>query len=126
MSQIFVVPYQDGVTPERSAWIAITDGNSWESGPQWSSNGNTLYFPSERDGFRCLWGQRLAAATRRPSGIPFVVRHFHEAQRPAIIFSIQSGLTLQGLLQFTSAADKIVYNPTNVTGNIWMIKRAIK
>jgi Tol biopolymer transport system component len=126
VSQIFVVPYQDGVTPERSAWIAITDGNSWEAGPEWSSNGNTLYFPSERDGFRCLWGQRLSAATRRPSGVPFVVRHFHEAQRPAIIFSIQSGLTLQGLLQFTSAADKIVYNPTNVTGNIWMIKRAIK
>jgi hypothetical protein len=123
VSQVFVVPYQDGVTPERSTWIAITDGNSWETGPEWSSNGNTLYFASERDGFRCLWGQRLAAATRRPSGVPFVVRHFHEAQRPAI-FSLTA--TQVEILQFTSEGDKIVYNPTNVTGNIWMIKRAIK
>jgi Tol biopolymer transport system component len=126
LSQIFVVPYQDGVTPERSAWIAITDGNSWESGPQWSSNGNTLYFPSERDGFRCLWGQRLAAATRRPTGVPFVVRHFHEVQRSATFSLTQFSLTQSATLQFTCAADKIVYNPTNVTGNIWMIKRAIK
>jgi Tol biopolymer transport system component len=120
LSQVFVVPYQDGVTPERRAWIEITDGRSWEAGPQWSPNGDTLYFPSERDGFRCLWGQRLESATRRPAGAPFVVRHFHEAQRPSM-----TGFTLSGekVLQFAVAVDKIVYNLTQVTGNIWMIRR---
>ena len=48
-SQIFVVPYREGVTPERGAWIAFTDGRSWEAGPQWTPRGGTLYFPSERD-----------------------------------------------------------------------------
>jgi hypothetical protein len=68
----------------------------------------------------------LAAATRRPIGVPFVVRHFHEVQRSAIFNLTQFSLARVATLQFTSAADKIVYNLTNVTGNIWMIKRAIK
>jgi hypothetical protein len=54
------------------------------------------------------------------------VRHFHEVQRSAIFSLTQFSLAGVATLQFTSAADKIVYNLTNVTGNIWMIKRAIK
>ena len=121
LSQIFVVPYQDGLAPERGVWVAITGGSSWEAGPQWSSKGDALYFLSERDGFRCLWGQRLDSASLRPAGPPFAVRHFHEAQRPFAHNLTQPG---DKVLQVAVADDKIVYNLAHVTGNIWMIKHA--
>jgi eukaryotic-like serine/threonine-protein kinase len=120
LTQIFVVPYQDGVTPERGAWIAITGGRSWDAGPQWSPQGDTLYFPSERDGSRSLWGQRLDPATHRPAGAPFAVRRFREGQRGSMVSVTQSPSAVIG---FAVAADKIVYSLTQVTGNIWMIKR---
>ena len=39
--------------------------------PIWSPDGNLLYFLSERDGFRCIWGQKLDPASKRPLGAPF-------------------------------------------------------
>ena len=44
------------------------------------SDGNLLYFISERDGFRCLWAQRLDVRTKRPSGAPVAVQHFHSSR----------------------------------------------
>jgi len=43
----------------------------------WSPDGNLLYFISERDGFVCLWAQRLDPATKHPQGAAFPIRHFH-------------------------------------------------
>jgi len=123
LSQIFISPYADGMTPERSGWIAITEGRSWEGGSPWLSDGNTMYFASDRDGFRCVWGQRLKAANHRPIGAPFTVRHFHKAQRPSMI---NLGPPKEATLMFAMAVDKIVYSPTQVTSNIWMIKRPIE
>ena len=55
----------------------------------------------------------------RSAGAPFVVRHFHDVQRPSMISFTLSGDTT---LQFAVAADKIVYNLIQATGNIWMIR----
>jgi Tol biopolymer transport system component len=123
LSQIFLLPFREGVTPKREDWIQITDGNSWDSGPQWSPGGDVLYFPSERDGFRCLWGQRLDAATQHAAGAPFVARHFHESQRPSMLAFALLGAGSAGVIQFAVAADKIVYNLSRTTGNIWMMKQ---
>jgi len=46
----------------------------------WSPDGNLLYFLSDRDGFRCLWAQRLDPATKRPVASPFDVHHFHRTR----------------------------------------------
>jgi hypothetical protein len=43
-------------------------------------DGNALYYASERDGYRCLWVQRLDAATKRPVGEAQVLQHFHDAR----------------------------------------------
>ena len=34
--------------------------------------------------------------------------------------------TGESIMMFAVAADKIVYNLTQATGNIWMMKRAVK
>ena len=35
-------------------------------------------------------------------------------------------LTGESMMMFAVAADKIVYNLSQVTGNIWMMKRTVK
>jgi eukaryotic-like serine/threonine-protein kinase len=67
----------DGPRPiPESAWITIapSEAQEWAN---WSPDGKLLYFTSNRDGHRCLWGQRLDPASHRPQGDPFPVQHFH-------------------------------------------------
>jgi Tol biopolymer transport system component len=64
-SRIFVVPFRGAGPVPEADWTAITDGR-WDDKPTWSPDGNLLYMVSERDGFRCIWAQRLHPATKRP------------------------------------------------------------
>src|SRR5215467_13198445 len=59
-SRIFVAPLREAELVPETEWIAIAD-SGWDDKPQWSPVGNTLYFVSQRDGFRCIWAQRLDA-----------------------------------------------------------------
>jgi hypothetical protein len=56
-------------------------GESNNDKQRWSPNGNLLYFVSERDGFRCIWAQRLDPGSKRPVGALFAVYHSHSPQR---------------------------------------------
>lgn len=110
-SRIFIAPVRSrGLTPE-SDWIAITDG-VWDDIPRWSPDGNSVYFMSERDGYRCIWAQRLDAS-KQPSGAAVPIFHAHEARRS--LLNIQAGN-----LQMSVARDKIVFNMSEQSGNIWM------
>ena len=74
--------------------------------PGWSPDGSRLYFASERDGFSCIWQQRLDPATKRPLGPPSPVYHFHNAR------SAHDGLSV--------AQDKVAFTILETTGNLWM------
>src|SRR5437667_6998711 len=60
----------------QSEWIEATDGSAFDVVPEFSPNGNLLYFQSQRDGSRCIWALRLEPATRRPAGAPFPLLPF--------------------------------------------------
>ncbi len=110
-SRIFVAPVRrPGLIPE-SEWIAITEG-VWDDKPRWSPDGKTLYFMSERDGFRCIWAQRLDAS-KHPMGQTIPIFHAHEAQRSLLNVQV-------GALEMSVARDKIVFNMNERTGNVWM------
>ncbi|HLW80157.1 MAG TPA: hypothetical protein VKU44_11225, partial [Terriglobia bacterium] len=110
-SRIFVAPFRSaGAVPEPE-WIAVTDGR-WEDKPRWSPDGNILYFLSERDGFRCIWSQRLDAR-KRPVGPAIPIFHAHEARRSLANIGI-------GDLGISVARDRIVFNMSERTGNLWM------
>ena len=75
-TQIFVAPYTLGEAVEIGDWLPILDEPVDGHLPDWSPNGEILYFLSDRDGCRCLWYQRLDPNTKRPIGAPQELHHF--------------------------------------------------
>ena len=109
-AQIFVAKVEGSVVAAEKEWIVVSnDGDA----PNWSPQAGLLYFWSDRDGSPCLWTQRLDPATKRPTGPPLSIQHFHSR-----------GLSLRnlhlGAPGIAVARDKIVFNLGEHTGNIWM------
>jgi Tol biopolymer transport system component/DNA-binding winged helix-turn-helix (wHTH) protein len=112
ISKLFIVPLHDSVPDPDTEWIPVGTGTSWDDKPQWASDGSLVYFVSDRDGYRCLWAQRINTRTKRPDGESFGVHHFH-GTRPS--------MDAVGLwqLEIAVAADKVVMGLGEITGNIW-------
>jgi eukaryotic-like serine/threonine-protein kinase len=114
-SAIYVVPFRGAVAiPERD-WIAVTDGESYDLSATWSHDGSVIYYFSERDGSRCIWAQRLDAATKHPTGSPFAVQHLHNATRSLIQMTTNA-------LGLSATRDKLVFNLAEISGNVWMAR----
>jgi Tol biopolymer transport system component len=114
-SALFVAPFRGSEAIREQEWIAVTDGESYDIGPGWAPNGNWLYFISERDGFRCLWAQRLEAQTKHATGKPFPIQHFHAATRSMMRLTTN-------WLGLSVASDKLFFNVEDVTGNVWLAR----
>jgi Tol biopolymer transport system component len=115
--QIFVAPFRETDPVRPREWIAVTGGVHNDRNAHWSPDGRLLYFLSERDGFRCVWAQRLDVVTRKPRGEPFAVRHFHHARH-----SLMHGAN-PGDIGLSIAKDRLVFSMFEITGNIWMLGR---
>jgi eukaryotic-like serine/threonine-protein kinase len=114
--QIYVVPIENGVPVPWQRWIAIDHSGRWDDKPRWSPNGELIYFISDRDGYLCLWAQRVERQTKQLVGLPFPVYHFHNSR-----------LAMANMdtcpLEFDVAKDKIVFGLGELTGNIWGLRR---
>src|SRR5206468_2851883 len=65
-SQVFLAPFRGKERIDPREWVPVTDGSSWDDKACWSPDGDLLYFTSDRDGWRCIYAQRLDHLTRRP------------------------------------------------------------
>jgi eukaryotic-like serine/threonine-protein kinase len=119
VSKLFVAPLEGEAEIFEKQWIPLNDGHSWDDKPRWSPDGNLVYFTSDRDGFICLWAQRLNSSSKRPKDAPFPIHHFHQARR---------SLNNTGYynLELSVARDKIVFSMAELTGNVWMMKLDLK
>jgi Tol biopolymer transport system component len=70
-------------------WIAVTDALSGVNEPDWSPDGNLIYFLSSQDGLQCIWAQRLDPSTKRPVGSPFEIHHFSSSRRSLTTFMME-------------------------------------
>jgi eukaryotic-like serine/threonine-protein kinase len=111
-ARLFNASIGGGTVSNHAQWIPITPGDAWDDKPRWSFSGDILYFVSDRDGFRCLWAQRLDGATKRPLASPFPIYHFHRA-----------GLSMMNTpladLGLAVARNRIVFTLREARGSIW-------
>src|SRR5713101_1900379 len=77
-SRLFIAAIRDGKAVSETEWIAIGDRGGWSNKPRWSPDGRLIYFVSRRDGYYCLWAQRVALGKEQPAEGPFNVAHFHK------------------------------------------------
>ena len=112
-AQVYIAPVRDGPPVGDKEWIAVTDGQTRDALPEFSPDGDLMYFLSLRDGWDCLWAQRLDPSTKKPAGAAFPVQHFHSARRsPVYVRAGQRAMSL--------GRDKIVFTMEERTGNVWM------
>jgi Tol biopolymer transport system component/predicted Ser/Thr protein kinase len=108
--RIVIAPV-DGPKPvPESAWVTIAEAGS-DDYAIWSPDGKTLYFTSPRDGYSCLWGQRIEATSRRPVGNPFAVQHLH------------GRLSYRHTTGWSAAGGRIALALAEASGNIWTMSR---
>jgi Tol biopolymer transport system component len=109
--RVTVVPLHDGTAAAKPDWISVTEPGTWVNKPRWSPNGNLLYYISDRDGFTCIWVNRLDPLTKQPVGAPKAVMHFHTGS---------SSLDTAYGLELSVADDKLVVDIGESSGNIWL------
>jgi DNA-binding winged helix-turn-helix (wHTH) protein/Tol biopolymer transport system component len=112
-AQIMIAPIRHGSAAGEAEWIAVTDGQYSDDKPQFSADGNTVYFTSTRDGYLCIWAQRLDPVSKHLLGPPFAYEHFHTAEGRAAAFD-QKGSDL------SVARDKILISLPEPHNEIWM------
>ncbi len=113
--RLFIVPFRNEIPPQDSEWVPVTDGEFSDDKPRFSPDSNLLYFTSNRDGFFCLWAQRLDPATKRPRGSPYSIKHFHNTRLSMLNVDL-------GSLEISVAADRIIFVLSDLTGNIWLLQ----
>jgi len=115
---IYAAPFAPNRPPPRAEWIEVLKSPDAHPNPRWSPDGNLLYFSSERDGYNCLWAQRLDRITKRPQGPAFAVQHFHERA---------AALTAPSFwLPIVLAPNAMLFTLEERSGQIWMIKPPAK
>jgi serine/threonine protein kinase/Tol biopolymer transport system component len=113
VSRIQVAPLREGTAINEKDWFSIADDAAEHDRPMWSRDGTLVYYTSYRDGFRCIWAQRLHDVTKRPSGPPVPVFHSHSAR-----ISLRNAG--QDRFKIAVAPDNLVFNMGELRGNIWM------
>jgi Tol biopolymer transport system component/DNA-binding winged helix-turn-helix (wHTH) protein len=113
-SRVYVTKLLSGAeaAPE-TEWIPVTADEGWADKPRWSPDGNLIYFVSNRDGFFCLWAQRVSADSKQPIGPLLPIAHFHGSRLSMANIGAGSPMDI------SVARDKIALNLGELTGNIW-------
>jgi Tol biopolymer transport system component len=113
--RLWIAPFRGHQAVAESDWIPLTEATGWGDKPRWSPDGNTVYYVAERDGFPCVWAQRLEPVTKRPIGPPASIHHFHSGR-----LSMRN--VGYGGLEIGIAQDGIIFNLGELTGNIWQAR----
>jgi len=108
---IYIAPLAGSPAPEKN-WILLFDEDHYLGSPAWSPDGNRLYYLSERDGFCCIWTQKLDPRSKRPAGETQGVYHTHQA-RSRLNFPPGNG-------NLAVARNKLALWMGEATGNLYL------
>ena len=110
----FVAPFTGTLPIPESAWIPVTDGRTVDQETAWSPDGRTLYFVSERDGFRCIYAVGFDPAAGKVLGAPVAILHLHGTRRTLIP-------TQDAPSRIDVAGNRLVFSMQEVAGNVWSL-----
>ena len=113
-TQVYAAPVEDQPPPVER-WATITDGGYWDDIPRWSPGGGTIYFVSDRDGFRCIWARRADPASKQPRGDVFPVQHLHQLRLSMLRLSLNE-------FELAVARERLVFPMAELSGNIWLME----
>ncbi len=111
--QVWIVPFQFGRPAPESEWVAITDGKMLDRDPDWSPDGNLLYWLADRGGVRGIFAVKLDPSTKHPLGPAFEVKMFPGTRRSMMKFGNTAAV------HPAVARDKLVFALGEETGSIW-------
>lgn len=94
-----------------ATWTKIDEDRNYIGSPTWSRDGKILYYGSSRDGFICVWAQRIGADGRL-SGEPFAA--FHNHTPPDMKF--------YGICWVKAAPDRLYMMLSDFKGDLWSLK----
>jgi serine/threonine protein kinase len=116
-SRIYALPFSVDSTADQHSWTTIVDGADLENQPVWAARDNSIYFLSDRDGFRCVWAQRIDSQTLRPRGNAFPVYHLHQFRYSLLDFEDPAdvGLSITG--------NTMVLAVREIQSNVWLAER---
>jgi hypothetical protein len=107
-ARLFIAPLRSSPPPERE-WILVSADGAGD--PAWSPDGAVLYFRSKRDGYHCIWAQKLGPG-KAPAGQPTAILHLHAAALGLIFLkSTEIGIAV--------AKNRLTLNLGKTTGSLW-------
>ena len=112
--QIFVAPLHPSTLVTPAELIPITEGTYNDIEPYWGPDGKTIFFISNRDGFRCVWARRVNDDAR-PSGPVYEVAPFHQTGH--VLFSADS---YTGSIGLSVGGRSLVVTVLSSTGDVWL------
>jgi hypothetical protein len=100
-ARTYTAPFQGETMAPESAWSTRPDIG------ELSPDGMLSYHLWNRDGFNCVWAQRVDRVTLRPVGDPRPIYHSHLGVRLAV-----TGISI--------GRERMIFDLAERTGNIWM------
>jgi Tol biopolymer transport system component/DNA-binding winged helix-turn-helix (wHTH) protein len=106
-STVYVIPSAGG------AWRAMTDGAVFDDKPRWGPDGRVLYYVSDRDGVKNVWGRRFDNTRGAPVGEPFPVTSLRSPQFLISPQAVQMDIAI--------TATYLMIPMSESRGDIWML-----
>jgi serine/threonine protein kinase len=105
---IYVAPFG-----QAGGWRQVDPRKGWSDKPHWSSNGKSLYFYSNADGYRCIWSRAFNPVIGAPAGPLRPIQHLHNSRLSSMSVS-------QPVRSFAVTSNRIFLNLAENSASIWM------
>jgi Tol biopolymer transport system component len=111
--QVFAVLLPKTTQSPVGPWIPISEESAISERPQWSGDGKTIFYVSDRDGFSCIWKKRFDSASQSSMASPVAVMHYHNPR-----FSLSA--VGDRSFNLSVSGDSIFVNVGEINTSIWI------
>ena len=111
--QVFAVSLPKTAQSPVGPWVPISEESAFSEKPQWSGDGKTIFYVSDRDGFSCIWEKRFDSASQSSMAPAVAVMHYHNPR-----FSLSA--VDDRSFNLSMSGDSIFVNVGEINTSIWI------